>query len=289
MATGFQRVIRRRLLEIANPAVAEGYARYFKHQVHFLGVRTPDLRRIAKGEMPRLDGRPIDAVIAEALQLLSSKWMEERQIGVLVLHKHRRALPGDIVRRLAPVVDAHVADWATSDAISGRVLRHVMAQDPRLIRDVVDWSKSPNTWRQRASAVAFLYFAHHGLHTDAVLEVCERVVLNPERFAQLGNGWVLRELFLSKPDAVLDFLARHQQHISREGLRYAIEKMPAPLQKQLLAAHAKRGTVEPSATPRARARRDSVPGKKRGSPPAAPAAPRRRPKPNPRQRRQSPG
>ena len=61
---------------------------------------------------------------------------------------------------------------------------------------------------------------------------------NDERFVQLGLGWVLRELYLADRDLVLSFLAAHYGELSREGLRYAIEKMPAELQMRLLAEHA---------------------------------------------------
>jgi 3-methyladenine DNA glycosylase AlkD len=63
-------------------------------------------------------------------------------------------------------------------------------------------------------------------------------VKNPERFVQLGTGWALRELWLAEPRKVRAFLRDHYPHFSREGLRYAIEKMPPAQQRTHLDEHA---------------------------------------------------
>jgi 3-methyladenine DNA glycosylase AlkD len=85
--------------------------------------------------------------------------------------------------------------------------------------------------------VTFVKVARFGQHNEEVIAVCGRVVRNPERFAQLGAGWALRELSLADRDRVVEFLRSHYACVSREGLRYAIEKMPASLQRRLLTEH----------------------------------------------------
>lgn len=44
-------------------------------------------------------------------------------------------------------------------------------------------------------------------------------------FVQLGTGWVLRELSLSDKNRVVEFIKENYDFFSREGLRYALEKM----------------------------------------------------------------
>jgi 3-methyladenine DNA glycosylase AlkD len=74
--------------------------------------------------------------------------------------------------------------------------------------------------------------------TGKIFSVCRNLAGNPDRFVQLGMGWVLRELFLADREAVLTFIRRYRAGISREGLRYAMEKMPVATRKRLLAEHA---------------------------------------------------
>jgi 3-methyladenine DNA glycosylase AlkD len=230
--------IRKKLRAAADPEAKASYEWYFKGQVPFLGVRTPNVRRIFRDTVPPVSAYPVARAVDDAFALLRSRSAEEKQVGVLLLHRYRRELPPDFLRRLEPVFDVAVREWGTCDGISARVLRHLLQHSSAGCRQVVSWSRSRNPWRQRASAVAFVNEARHGAHTAEIIQVCERIVENPGRFVQLGMGWVLRELWLAEPKAVLAFLRQHYPTISREGLRYAIEKMPAAQQRRLLVEHA---------------------------------------------------
>jgi 3-methyladenine DNA glycosylase AlkD len=91
-------------------------------------------------------------------------------------------------------------------------------------------------WKQRLACVSFVNMVTKpplaALYGDSVLEVCEEALKNEARFTQLGAGWVLRNLWAVNEEwgeVVEAFLERHLHLTSAEGLRYAIEKMPAPL------------------------------------------------------------
>jgi 3-methyladenine DNA glycosylase AlkD len=233
----FPAEIRRALKAVADPAVRTSYEWYFKGKLPFIGVRTPRVRQLFRELVPPHATYPVDRAIVDAFALLRAATAEEKHIGILLLHRYRRGLPEDFLLRLEPVFDDAVHEWGTCDGVCGRVLRHLLVRSDRDRRRIIAWSGSPNQWRQRASAVAFVNEARHGEYTAGILEVCERTVNNPERFVQLGTGWVLRELWLAEPRAVIAFLRRHYHEFSREGLRYAIEKMPANEQAALLAEH----------------------------------------------------
>ena len=51
-------------------------------------------------------------------------------------------------------------------------------------------------------------------------------IKNPERFVQLGCGWVLREVSVDNLKVTVEFIEKNYEYFSREGLRYACEKMP---------------------------------------------------------------
>ena len=53
-------------------------------------------------------------------------------------------------------------------------------------------------------------------------------------------GWVLRELSLANLQAVIEFCELNLHLLSREGLKYMVEKMPDPDAKRLLERHAKK-------------------------------------------------
>lgn len=141
------------------------------------------------------------------------------------------------------IFDDTVRDWATCDGLCSTALRALLPNAAARKR-IKAWSRTSEsearTWKQRASAVAFVNEARHGQYDDDVIEVCARIVKNPERFVQLGCGWVLRELSLVDRPRVVKFIDDHAQHLSREGLRYATEKLPAAVKKTVHARHAQR-------------------------------------------------
>jgi 3-methyladenine DNA glycosylase AlkD len=237
MPSPFARAVRSSLSDAADPKVKASYEWYLKQAVRFIGVRSPGVRRIYRELLPTLTTHTSENLFAEAQALLISPFAEEKQIAILLLARAARTPPSNFVRRLEPVFDDAVHEWATCDGVCGSVLRTLL-RDAAMRKRIVSWSRSSNQWRQRAAAVAFVNEARHGQYDDTIIGICERIVTNPERFVQLGMGWVLRELSLSDRARVLGFLRDHYASISREGLRYAIEKLPAALQATLLSEHA---------------------------------------------------
>lgn len=229
---------RQRLHAIADPAVKAGAERYFRGAVPFIGVKSPRVREVARALYGDYGNQDAQAIVDGALALLRAPHQEEKQLAVLLLERLKRRWPPSLLSQLEQVFDESVHDWATCDAIAGRVLHPLMGRDAKAIARVATWSRARHAWRQRAAAVAFVKSARTGAHNDVILAICSRIVKNPDRFVQLGMGWLLRELYLADAHVTLDFLRRHGASIRREALRYAIEKMPKRVQAQVLAEHA---------------------------------------------------
>ena len=235
--TAFGRTVRRRLEAQARPDVRRNYEWYFKGAVRFLGLKTPAIRRVAREVEPLLRDRPAATIVNECFRLLHSPYAEEKYIAISVLGRHVRRLPATFLADLEPVVDSCVHDWGTCDHLAGHVLHPRMMLRPADRRTLVRWRLASHPWRQRAVAVAFVHEARHGHCTREVLTVCRALVRCPDRFVQLGMGWVLRELSLADRQAVVDFLAANYASVNREALRYAVEKLPVSLRSKVLAEH----------------------------------------------------
>lgn len=232
--TAFTKLVRDKLRARASVDVKKHFDAYFLGAVPFIGVKRAGVDAVFKEVAPALAGDAID----EGFALLRCEEMELKTVGVELLYRARKRLPDDVVDALAQLFDdGYVKEWATCDGLSGRVLRHLVVRDVALKKRVVAWSKAKNDWRQRASAVAFVNEAKHGAYDDDVIEVCSRIVKNPDRFVQLGCGWALRELSLVDRKRVLAFIDDNAQYLSREGLRYALEKTPAKLRAEVMARH----------------------------------------------------
>jgi 3-methyladenine DNA glycosylase AlkD len=227
--------VRRALEAKADPRVKASMEKYFLGAIDFIGVQAPIMKSIERALRPVWKTAPVEERAAFALELLRAPFMEERQIALIVLGPLVKKLPDALLDSIEEIFDEHVRDWATCDGLCSQVLRPMLVR-PAARKRIKSFSRASNLWRQRASAVAFVNEARHGLYDDDIIEVCSRIVKNPERFVQLGCGWALRELSLVDRPRVLAFIDEHAQFFSREGLRYATEKMPAPVKA---AAHAR--------------------------------------------------
>ena len=102
-----------------------------------------------------------------------------------------------------------------------------------------------NLWQRRAAVVAFVNLARRGDTNfpgfiDMVLITCAALVRAPERCAQTGAGWGLRELAHAAPGRVVEFVDAHLAQFSPEALQSAIQKLPDDVKDRLTRSHTDR-------------------------------------------------
>ena len=230
---------RAQLEAIAQPDVRTQQRAYFKNAVDFIGVKMPKVREVAAAMMPSLKDADVDDVVAVAFAFLRSPLMEMKSVGAAVLERRKKELDDAFLDELAPLFDeGHVADWATCDDLAGHVLRELVARSAATRKRVIAWSRAKNEWQQRASAVAFANECRKLCHGDDILDVCSHIVRSQGRFVQLGCGWALREMSVHEMERVIAFIDDNAKHLSREGLSYAVEKMPLVVRVDVKARHA---------------------------------------------------
>jgi 3-methyladenine DNA glycosylase AlkD len=248
--------LQRRLEGQANPKTKAWWERYLKGVIPFRGVKMADIRRelhawLASERIP--ERYEAEGQLNLALTLLRQTYTEDKLAGILMLQEV--LLPAGVVDwrsdlpRLARLYqDGHIYDWNTSDWFCVKVLGPMIEVDGApCARAIAEWRHSHNLWQRRAAGVAFVDLAKNGDEnfpgfTDILLEVCKATVSHPERFAQTGTGWALRELSLAEPERVAAFVEQHIPSFSSEGLRYAIAKLPEDAQERLRRLHREAAT-----------------------------------------------
>lgn len=235
----------------ADAKTREFWDRYLAGQVSFRGVPMEGVREVVdlvwrEDLSPR--GDRTRAGLDLALALLREPLGDDKLAGVLLLAEKLPddLKPADLPRLAAAFDDGSIADWNTCDWLAVKLLGPLLARKPdgaTFARAVAAWKDAPGLWRRRAACVAFVPVARRGDAavpglTRLVLGVCAKTVRDPERFAQTGTGWVLRELALADRPAVLAFVERNLPCFSVEALRSVTQKMPKTVSKDLLARHA---------------------------------------------------
>lgn len=226
------------------------WTRYLKGAGTFHGVPMARVRTIVRAWWTDhgLDIHPAKVGKCVAIALLEQSMVEEKLAGILVLQdllgSHLRATDLQEFARLFAA--GHLAEWNVVDWFIMKVLVTMLDRPQgrrEVMRALVQWRGSETLWQRRAACLAFVKLAPQGdaVITDHVLTICATVVWSSERHDQTAVGSVLRELSRAEPERVEGFLIKHALLMSKESIKLAVAKLPAPKRTALLAHH-KRAT-----------------------------------------------
>ena len=224
------------LAACADPARAAGQRRYFKEQVEFLGLTSPQIAEIEAGIWKRVRGvwTFAEAVIY-AESMLKGRFHEIRGLGLLVLLRFRKEFPPAFPARVRGWLAADRLDnWALVDVFCPKALGPFLTRDPGFVREIATWTADPNRWVKRASAVSFIRLARRGKHLDPVYRIARKLFPVEDDLIEKANGWLLREAGKTDMPRLERFLMKHGRRIPRTTLRYAIEKFPEAKRMKIL-------------------------------------------------------
>ncbi|HET9494975.1 MAG TPA: DNA alkylation repair protein [Chloroflexia bacterium] len=236
---------------------------YMKGVIPFRGVKMEAIRQelhawlAAEGIAQLLSGEEQKAL---ALSLFRESCSEDKLAGVLYFAEV--LVPcglvdwrADLPRLGALFVEGHIYEWGTCDWLCVKVLGPLAAREgPECARAISEWRRADNMWQRRAAGVAFVNLAPRGEanfpgFTDMLLETCAATVRDPQRFAQTGTGWVLRELSRAEPERVAAFVSDNIGYLSREAFNYATARLPdevkSALKERIGKPDAKRAQLKP--------------------------------------------
>jgi 3-methyladenine DNA glycosylase AlkD len=222
--------IRSELRSLADPDTATFLARYFRtgHGEYgegdrFLGIRVPPLRSIAR--------RARDVPVPDALELLRSRWHEERLLALLILvERYRRGAPGEReeIHRAYLAHRRHVDNWDLVDASAPHLVgAHVHPDDLGTLEQLAG---AASVWERRIAMLATLHWIRRHEFAPA-LAIANRLVDDDHDLIHKAVGWMLREIGKRDREVEERFLRTHFRTMPRTMLRYAIEHFP-PAQRE---------------------------------------------------------
>jgi 3-methyladenine DNA glycosylase AlkD len=226
--------IRRRLRELADPDDAAFLQRFFKtgpgqygEGDRFLGIRVPVLRGLAR------DYRDISHTAA--LELLRSRWHEERLLALIILVNSYSAGDAAMREEIYRSYLAHTAfinNWDLVDASAPNIVgAHLWPDD---VAPLVALAGSPSLWERRIAIVATHHFTRQ-LSYEPTLHISELLLNDRHDLIHKATGWMLREVGKRDQETLERFLRGHCREMPRTALRYAIERFPPRLRKTYMA------------------------------------------------------
>ena len=178
----------------------------------FIGVRTPDIRRVAKDFE--------DLSFQELKDLMTSKIHEERCLALLILIRQYDHNPHEIYEFYLQHT-AYINNWDLVDISAHYIVgKHLLDKDRAILYDLV---RSDNLWERRVAIVATWWFIRHNDFEDTLF-LAKKLLQDKHDLMHKATGWMLREV--GKKDVVVlrAFLDQHRLVMPRTALRYAIER-----------------------------------------------------------------
>lgn len=217
----------------SNPLVAEQGQRFFKtgkgeygEGDKFLGVRVPDLRRIAK--------KHVCLSLKEIAALLKSPFHEIRLLALFVAVSCYEKADEDKKEKIVSIYLAntdYVNSWDLVDASAHKILGDYLFDKKRDL--LYELASSDLLWERRIAIIATFNFIKKSSYYDT-LRISEILINDEEDLIQKAVGWMLREVGKRSRKTEMRFLNEHAVRMPRTMLRYAIEKFPEELRQKYL-------------------------------------------------------
>ncbi len=226
------------LKENIDPKYKEGAEKYFNEKVHFLGVRTPIVRHIAKKYFSEVKKLHKDEILDLCEQLLNQPYNECSTIAFSWVFGIKKKLEVSDFNRFENWVDKYVDNWGKCDDFCTHTIHYFVEKFPEVIPRIKSWAHSKNMWFRRASAVSFItskggwYIAKHTLQD--VFDIALILLTDPEDLVQKGYGWMLKSASAFDEKSVFNFVMEHKQEMPRTALRYSIEYMSKDLKQKAM-------------------------------------------------------
>ena len=217
--------VRSQLRDMADPERAAGAQAYMKSAIPSLGVRVPEVRRLAAGAVVRYPFDSAEQVRDTVLELWRTAGFREERYAAIDLTAGR-LVATDL--QMLPVYEEIIRDgawWDFADGVASRICTLLQANRQEMTAVILGWSTDPDFWIRRASLTAQLK-AKANTNPELLRRVIEVNLADPEFFIRKAIGWALREYAKTAPDWVAEFVARHQGSISPLSRREALKNFP---------------------------------------------------------------
>ena len=226
--------VRKELEAKGNEKNRQDTKRFFKEEQKGYGVRTPEVRIIAKKFFEQIKDLSKTEIFGICKQLLKSGYIEEAVIAFLWSENLIKRFEPEDFGVLEKWLNSYVSNWAECDTLCNHTTASFIEKYPSYLANLKDWTKSNNRWMRRGAAVTLILPARKGKFLEDVFEIADSLLLDTDDLVQKGYGWMLKEASKKHQIEVFNYIMKNKAKMPRTALRYAIEKMPSELRKQAM-------------------------------------------------------
>jgi len=224
-------LIRQELRKNADSKIKDSSQWFFKEQVKFYGLRTPDVRKISRKYWQIVKNNKKKDIFSLCEKLWQSGLMEESLIACDWSYSLRKGYDLKDFIVFEKWLKLYINNWAACDTFCNYTIGAFIEKYPKYVAHLKKWTKSKNRWVRRGSAVSLIIPAKKGKFLKEVFEIADSLLLDKEDLVQKGYGWLLKVSSEKNEKKVFNYVIKNKGKMPRTALRYAIEKMPKDLKK----------------------------------------------------------
>ena len=202
---------------VADTVRKEASKTMFPTSMEYMGVRTPNFRKLFKTWWEEIRLWSPEELIQFAKELVETRIFECNQLAYEILWKNKNALKLLNLKDLEEL-GRNMDNWATTDTFSVLLSGFAWRENQITDADVLNWLKSDNRWWRRAAVVSTvpLNLKSRGGKGDTkrTLMICEKVISNRDNMIVKALSWALRELSKSDKPAVETFMKEYDSQLA---------------------------------------------------------------------------
>ena len=203
--------------------------RYFKEEIKLYGIKAAVIHKISKEYYKKIKDMSKQDIFTMCDELWQSGYIEEAAIACNWSYfVHKRYEPSDF-KIFERWIKTYVSNWAECDTLCNHSVGTFLEMFPVYLSELKNWTKSPNRWMRRASAVSLIVPARKGKFLKEILAIADALLKDDDDMVQKGYGWMLKAAGESHQNEIFDYVMMNKKTMPRTALRYAIEKMPPEL------------------------------------------------------------
>ncbi len=202
---------------------------YMKGEIPFLGVGTPEIRKLFldRDRESAFENLSMNKQVALVNGLMRGDYAEEKLAAILYVQLFwMDKMTSSFLMNLVSdwFDDRYIHDWNTTDWLCVRILTPLVdSGEEEVIWRLKRWNRDPYIWKARASLVPFARASTITEHSKEIERFADTLIRRDERFAKTAVGWVMREYSKHDHEYVLDFLSKHVKYTSSEVKRNALK------------------------------------------------------------------
>ena len=195
-----------------------------------------DIRRLSAKAFQGLEDKGIENVLSICETLLKEKDYCLNVIAYDFAYRVRKQYNDKTFDIFENWLLKYIRDWNDCDDFCTHAFSELIKKDKKLTDKVVKWAKNHEFAVRRATAVILIPLIRMNKYAGINPFGIANLLMNDEHdLVQKGYGWMLKVYGEKEPTLVYEYLKENRSKMPRVAFRYAMEKLPTKMKRELMA------------------------------------------------------